>query len=141
MTIALGAQLCDSVAVQFNFDKIYFHLEGDITVQSVMQLPANSDLDGELTLACISTGGPATNVTWTRDSEEVAGGITVLNDATKAQYTHILTLNEGQGGLYKCTVSNNKPSHDSASIQVEGTVRIYHCILCFIIHTIECLHT
>ena len=101
-------------------------LEGDITVQSVMQLPANSDLDGERILACISTGGPATNVTWTRDSEEIAGGITVLNDATKAQYTHTLTLTERQGGLYKCTVSNDKPSHDSASIQIEGRVRI-HC--------------
>ena len=73
----------------------------------------------QMTLTCISTGGPATTVTWTRDSITVDEGTeTVLNNATTAQYTHTLTVTTG--GEYTCTVSNNKPSSNSASITVPG---------------------
>ena len=69
------------------------------------------------TLTCISTGGPATTVTWTRDSTTVTEGTeTVLNDPVTAQYTH--TLTGRLPGLYTCTVANNKPSSDSASKRV-----------------------
>ena len=71
-----------------------------------------SDLSGvspQFSLTCISTGGPATTVTWTRDSTTVTEGTqTVLNDPVTAQYTH--TLNVTTEGQYTCTVSNNKPS-------------------------------
>ena len=50
------------------------------------------DCDGDssqLTLTCISTGGPATTVTWTRDSVPVSRpASTVLDDPVRAQYTH-----------------------------------------------------
>ena len=73
----------------------------------------------QLTLTYISTGGPATTVTWTRDSTTVTEGIeTVLDDPETAQYTHTLTVTTG--GVYTCTVTNNKPSFDSASIFVRG---------------------
>ena len=63
------------------------------------------------TLACISTGGPATTVTWTRDSTTVTQGTqTVLNDPVTAQYTHTLTVTGRLPGLYTCNVSNSKPS-------------------------------
>ena len=82
----------------------------------------NADLHGanpQVTLTCISTGGPATTVTWTRDSTTVTEGTeTVLDDPVTAQYTHTLTVTTG--GEYTCTVSNNKPSSDSASIIVRG---------------------
>ena len=85
-------------------------------------LSLNSDLNGDspqFTLTCISTGGPATIVTWTRDSTTVTEGTeTVLDDPVTAQYTHTLTVTTG--GEYTCTVSNNKPSSDSASITVGG---------------------
>ena len=69
----------------------------------------------QMTLTCISTGGPATTVTWTRDSITVTeGNEPVLDDPETAQYTH--TLNVTTGGEYTCTVSNNKPSSASASI-------------------------
>ena len=71
------------------------------------------------TLTCISTGGPATTVTWTRDSVTITEGTeTVLNDPETAQYTHTLTITST--GEYTCTVSNNKPSTDSATITVQG---------------------
>ena len=69
----------------------------------------------QMTLTCISTGGPATTVTWTRDSITVTeGNETVLNDRETAQYTHTLTVTTG--GEYTCNVFNNKPSSDSATI-------------------------
>jgi hypothetical protein len=40
---------------------------------------------------CISTGGPATTVTWTRDFTTVTQGTqTVLNDGVTAQYIHTI---------------------------------------------------
>ena len=75
--------------------------------------------EDQLTLSCISTGGPATTVTWTRDSTHVAeGNRTYLNDPVTAQYTHTLTVTTA--GEYTCTVSNNKPSSDSARLRVQG---------------------
>ena len=75
----------------------------------------------EQTLTCISTGGPATTVTWTKDSTTVTEGTTetVLNDPVTAEYTHTLTVTAS--GVYTCIVSNNKPSTaTSASITVTG---------------------
>ena len=75
----------------------------------------------QLTLTCISTGGPATTVTWTRDNINITGeqNETVLNDPVTAQYTHTLTV--AGAGVYTCTVANNKPSSaTSASITVLG---------------------
>ena len=88
-----------------------------------MTLTVDSDLNGEspqFTLTCTSTGGPATTVTWTRDSETVSGGMTVLDDPVTAQYTHTLTVTGRLGGQYQCTVSNNKPSQNSANFNVQG---------------------
>ncbi|CAI8032662.1 hypothetical protein GBAR_LOCUS18443 [Geodia barretti] len=79
----------------------------------------------QLTLTCISTGGPATTVTWTRDSTTVTQGTqTVLNDPVTAQYTHTLTVTTA--GVYTCTVANNKPSSASASTTVAGIYSQYY---------------
>ena len=83
----------------------------------------DSDLNGagfQFNLTCISTGGPATNATWTRDSEMLIG-VTELNDPVTAQYTHTLTVTERLGGLYKVTVANSMPSSISAQLNVLGT--------------------
>ena len=60
----------------------------------------------QFTLTCISTGGPATTVTWTKDSDNVTeGNETVLDDPVTAPYTHTLTVTGRLGGLYTCTVA------------------------------------
>ena len=88
----------------------------------------NSDLNGaspQFTLTCISTGGPATSVTWTRDSTTVTeGNETVLNDPVTAEYTHTLTVTGKEEGLYRCIVANNKPSSDSAELNVQSKWKI-----------------
>ena len=102
---------------------------GDVTISGDVTLTVDSDLNGanpQFTLTCISTGGPATTVTWTRDNVNITEGTeTVLNDPETAQYTHTLTVTEILVGLYTCTVANNKPSNDSADITLEGTIQLY----------------
>ena len=92
----------------------------------------DSDLNGssfQFTLTCISTGGPATTVTWTIDSITVTEGTeTVLDDRVTARYTHTLTVNGRVGGLYICNVTNNKPSSASASITLQGISINFTCL-------------
>ena len=89
-----------------------------------MTVTVDSDLNGaspQFTLTSISTGGPATTVTWTRDSVTVTEGTeTVLDDPETAQYNHTLTVTGRLPGLYTCTVANDNPSSDSESLAVEG---------------------
>ena len=99
-----------------------------------MTFTKDSDLNGaspQFTLTCISTGGPATTVTWTRDSVTVTEGTeTVLDNRSTSQYTHTLTVTGRQEGDYTCTVANNKPSEDSYSYTVQGNGRMqyYMCV-------------
>ena len=117
---------------------------GDVTIPDGMTLIVNSDLNGaspQFTLTCISTGGPATTITWTRrdfvtatgdemTTEELKDGetysqITVLDDPETAQYNHTLNVTDVTGtlaGIYKCNVSNNKPSSAAAQFSVEYKV-------------------
>ena len=97
-----------------------FLCTGDITIMGD-EVTFDSD---QLTLTCISTGGPATTVTWTRDSNTTVteGTETVLDDPVNGTYTHTLTVTTG--GEYTCTVENNKPSYDSANITLGGIVLI-----------------
>ena len=99
---------------------------GHVNLSGSMNFTLNSD--SQFTLTCISTGGPATTVTWTRDSITVVGGIfrTVLDDAVTAQYNHTLTIDERLPGLYNCTVTN-QISIDSAQLRVQGK-KFIHCV-------------
>ena len=64
----------------------------------------------------ITTGGPATTVTWTRDSVIISDSdynaqVTVLDNGVTGQYTHTLHMSGmAVPGVYGCSVSNNKPS-------------------------------
>ena len=84
-------------------------------------LTADSRDSHQFTFICISTGGPATTVTWTRDSVTVTEGTeTVLDDPVTAQYAHTLTVTGRLEGLYTCTVANEKPSNDLQQLNVLG---------------------
>ena len=95
---------------------------GDISIPDGVTLSMN-------TLTCISTGGPATTVTWTRDSVTITEGTeTVLSSRVTAQYTHTLTITSG--GEYTCTVANDKPSTASATITLQGKTHYYSVHTC-----------
>ena len=97
---------------------------GIVTISGDVTFTVDSDFNGatpQFTLTCISTGGPATTVIWARDSDTVTEGTeTVLDDPVTAQYTHTLTVTGRLGGLYTCTVANDKSSQDSANFMVQG---------------------
>ena len=76
------------------------------------------------TLTCISTGGPATTVHWTRVYNNVTEGTeTVLDDRVTAQYTHTLNVTETSSfnDTYSCTISNRKSLY-YVSKEIEATV-------------------
>ncbi|CAI8028832.1 hypothetical protein GBAR_LOCUS16386, partial [Geodia barretti] len=55
---------------------LYYPSGGDVKIPGGMTYDPSTE-----TLTCISTGGPATTVTWTRDSTTVTQGAqTVFND-------------------------------------------------------------
>ena len=60
-------------------------------------------------------------------------GSTVLNDTETAQYTHTLTVTGRLGGLYTCTVANDKPSEDSAQLNVQGTLTVIALCRCLLL--------
>ena len=97
-----------------------------------MTLTVNSDLNGDspqFTLTCISTGGPATTVTWTRDSTTTVteGNMAVLDDTETAQYSHTLTVTGRKPGLYICAVEN-KVSSNSTTSTVKGLPSCTHLL-------------
>ena len=89
-------------------------------------------------LTCISTGGPATNVTWARGCDENSlktvsenTHVSVLVNAVSAQYNHTLNVTGTEfSAVYGCSVSNNKPSVAKAITRIEnnGKIIILLCI-------------
>ena len=69
-----------------------------------------------LTLTCISYGGPATNVTWTKNNRIIDGASYQQSqrviDTERAEYETILTSNATADlvGLFMCQVSNARGS-------------------------------
>ena len=93
---------------------MYNHLytcTGDIVIPGI-------SMSTHSILTCISTGGPATNVTWMRGSDEdnlmpVSDNtqVSVLVNATTSEYIHTLNVTGTKySAVYGCSVSNNKPS-------------------------------
>ena len=120
---------CTSFIVIVHIINIFVHtlnliFSGDVTIPKGMTV--DSDLNGaspQFTLTCISTGGPATTVTWTRDSAtDIGDVVTVFDNAETATYTHTLTVTGRTEGLYRCNVSNSKPSSAAAELSVAGIV-------------------
>ena len=114
----------------FNVYRIKYHISatGNLVVSSI-QFQLTSELNTPtptFTLTCTSTGGPATNVSWTSNSsavtEDSAHKITsqVLTNAITATYNHILTVTGRLVGEYECNASNNKPSSASRMLAVVG---------------------
>ena len=78
-----------------------------------------------LTLTCVSNGGPASEVVWTKDGVTVSTGYTltqtVTNTAT-ATYENILrgTTITDLVGTFTCTVSNSRGTSNTAEIVLNG---------------------
>ena len=76
-------------------------------------------------LTCISAGGPATTVTWTRDGAPASGvtSQTVVDQQT-ATYHNTLTVTGRLFGNYRCTITNARTLRHAgatASLMVTAT--------------------
>ena len=78
------------------------------------------------TLTCVSTGGPATTVTWTRDGAILSNDAnhvftkTVTHQLT-ATYSNVLTVTGREPGSYTCSVANARTAPPAtASLTVAG---------------------
>ena len=96
------------------------------TILEIEEITVSDDVEFQLItdstfrLTCISTGGPATTVTWTRDNVTITEGTVTHYVTDDESYINILTVTERLEGLYTCTVANDRPSSDSANITVQG---------------------
>ena len=98
---------------------LYYCLDiEEITVSDDVEFQLITDSTFRLT--CISNGGPATTVTWTRDNVTITEGTVTYYVTDNGNYANILTVTERLEGLYTCTVANDRPSNDSANITVQG---------------------
>ena len=74
------------------------------------------------TLTCVSTGGPATTVTWTRNGA-AATGVTsqIVVNMTSITYNSTLTVTGREPGNYTCSVANVRTAPPAtASLTVAG---------------------
>ena len=103
---------------------------------SSVQFQLTSELNATtptFTFTCISTGGPATTISWTVNNhtvtEDSAHHITsqILTDAVNATYNHTLAMTGRLVGEYQCNVSNNKPSSASRMLAIVGENFKYTC--------------
>ena len=98
---------------------LYYYLDiEEITVPDDVEFQLITDSMFRLT--CISTGGPATTVTWTRGNVMITEGTVTYYVTNEESYANILTVDGRLEGLYTCTVANDRPSNDSANITVRG---------------------
>ena len=103
------------IMLNLSFPGAIMVTSGNITLTEYSDL---NGVDLQFTLTCISTGGPATTVTWIRDSTTITEGTkTMLDDPVTAHYTH--TLNVIAAGEYNCTVAN-KAFSASTTITLTG---------------------
>lgn len=78
---------------------------------------------GSFTLTCVSTGGPATNVTWTKDSVTITE---ITHTEVKDQIDGI-SINRldvkgrlEREGVYRCFISNPVSNVTSLQLNVTG---------------------
>ena len=74
------------------------------------------------TLTCVSTGGPATTVTWTRDGAAATGVASQnVTSTLAATYVNTLTVTGRLPGNYTCSVTNARTAPPAtASLTVAG---------------------
>ena len=119
--------------MNFVYCNFFYDLLGTGHIQLSGGVKITLDSDNQFTLTCISTGGPATTVTWTTYYSYSSNFIftegteTVLDDPVTAQYTHTLTRSWRWEGQYLCRVANHISSVSSLKLNVEGKTE---CELC-----------
>ena len=105
------------------------YLSGDVTSIDPLQFSLTSAVTTDppvFTLTCVSTGGPATTVTWTRDGAAVPYNAKhvltqTVTDTFIITYNNVLTVTGREPGNYVCSVTNDRTAQSAtASLTVAG---------------------
>ena len=102
-----------------------------LSLSPAIDPPSISDLtyqEENCTLTCVSTGSPATTVSWMKDGQPLTiDGSTyhltqTITDRSSSTYSNVLTVSEtapsGVAGTYNCTVTNELGSVSSDVVAV-----------------------
>ena len=82
-----------------------------------MQITSLTFVRSSQTLVCISTGGPATSVSWTKDGDPLTVDeipyqhsqiITDTSSATYENRLRIVSISDAVSGVYSCLVMNSR---------------------------------
>ncbi len=78
-----------------------------------------------LTLTCVSNGGPASEVVWTKDGYAVSTGYTLtqtISYSPTTSYENVLTASSIADlvGNFTCTVSNSRGTSNTETLQIVG---------------------
>ncbi len=77
-------------------------------------------------LTCVSTGGPASSVTWKKDSVDTNFSRSqTITDTESATYVNRLSLNQDPAnvvGVHTCYVNNLRGTSETLSLQLRGEV-------------------
>ena len=112
-----------SLTLLFIVKKILF--SGVVVITGPLQFSLQTTPTADppvFTLTCVSTGGPATTVNWTRDGA-AATGVTsqTVTNMMAATYNNTLTVTGREPGNYLCSVANNRTALPAtASLTVAG---------------------
>ena len=106
----------------------FFHTTGLPVVTDAItfsQSEVFDPLSPQFTLTCVSTGGPATTVTWTRDGATVSYNAAhvltqTVTDLVNVNYSNVLTVTGREPGTYQCSVTNDRGSNSSQKLDVKG---------------------
>ena len=107
----------------------FLHFSGVVEITGPLQFSFQTTPSADppvFILTCVSTGGPATTVTWTRDGTILSYDAnhmftkTVTNTLT-ATYNNTLTVTGREPGSYTCSVANVRTAPPAtASLNVAG---------------------
>ena len=121
--------VCEYIADFITCCNFFFTFTGVVVITGPLQFSLQTTPLASppvFTLTCVSIGGPATTVTWTRDGAIVSNDInhvftkTVTNQLTSTYY-NTLTVTGREPGNYTCSVANVRTAPPAtASLTVAG---------------------
>jgi hypothetical protein len=99
-----------------------------VTVQVKFQFIADKEsVNISFSLTCISTGGRASGVVWTRDGFLLHNtNPLVVTDASTLSYTNVLVVSDRAPGTYTCSIRGTSDQVlNSANFTVQGIVSLF----------------
>ena len=103
LMLSYSGPILHKTGALFNPPNLYFTLDSKV----------NED-PPEFTITCVSKGGPATLVVWSRNGEVITENSTystsqiIVDTSSITVYNNTLRVRGREGGVYRCTANNSQ---------------------------------